>query len=292
MSVKPIVAATDGSEHSLQAVEWAAKEAVLRGAGLRIVAAAEMPPRMAAAGSSGSSLGGVADVLTRTRDQGLQAAAARAAAAGPGLLIDTDVLEAAPAQAVTDSGSGALMLVIGSRGAGAFTALVFGSVSRYAASHAPCPVVVVRDVPPSPHQHVGVGLGDVDRSAGTLTFAFEEAALRNASLTIMHAWEMPPVDISRAGESFTGPSAHHVEEETGKRLGAFLESWRSKYPDVTVTQDVVHGHPARALVGLSARADLVVIGRHTAHPDRPGPGAVRHAVLNHAHGPVVVVPSA
>jgi len=279
MSVKPIVAATDGSEHSLQAVEWAAKEAVLRGAGLRIVAAAEMPPRMAAAGSSGSSLGGVADVLTRTRDQGLQAAAARAAAAGPGLLIDTDVLEAAPAQAVTDSGSGALMLVIGSRGAGAFTALVFGSVSRYAASHAPCPVVVVRDVPPSPHQHVGVGLGDVDRSAGTLTFAFEEAALRNASLTIMHAWE--------------GPSPHEVDEETARQLGAFLESWRSKYPDVTVTQDVVHGHPARALVGLSARADLVVIGRHTGHPDRPGPGpgAVRHAVLNHAHGPVVVVPA-
>jgi len=126
---------------------------------------------------------------------------------------------------------------------------------------------------------VGVGLGDVDRSAGTLTFAFEEAALRNASLTIMHAWE--------------GPSPHEVDEETARQLGAFLESWRSKYPDVTVTQDVVHGHPARALVGLSARADLVVIGRHTGHPDRPGPGpgAVRHAVLNHAHGPVVVVPA-
>ena len=277
MTVKPIVAATDGSEHSLRAVEWAAKEAVLRGAGLRIVAAAEMPPRMAAAGSSGTGLGGVSDVLRRNRDEGLQAAAARAVAAAPDLLIDTDVLEDAPAQAVTDSGSGALMLVIGSRGAGAFTAAVFGSVSRYAASHAPCPVVVVRDVPPSLQQHVGVGLGDVDRSADTLTFAFEEAALRKASLTIMHAWE--------------GPSPHEVDEEAARQLGVFLEGWRSKYPDVTVAQDVVHGHPARALVGLSARADLVVIGRHTAHADRPGPGAVRHAVLNHAHGPVVVVPS-
>jgi nucleotide-binding universal stress UspA family protein len=291
MTAKPIVAATDGSEHSLRAVEWAAAEAVLRGAPLRIVAAAEMPPRMAAAGPSGTSLGGVSDVLRRNRDEGLEAAAARAVAAAPGLLIDTDVLVGPPAQAVTDSGSEALMLVIGSRGAGAFTALVFGSVSRYAASHAPCPVVVIRDVPPSPQQHVGVGLGDLDRSAGTLTFAFEEAALRKASLTVIHAWETPPVAISRAGESFTGPSAHHVAEEAGKQLGSFLESWRSKYPDVTVTQDVVHGHPARALVGLSARADLVVIGRHTAHAERPGPGAVRHAVLNHAHGPVVTVPS-
>ena len=31
MSAKPIVAATDGSEESLRAVDWAAREAVLRG---------------------------------------------------------------------------------------------------------------------------------------------------------------------------------------------------------------------------------------------------------------------
>jgi nucleotide-binding universal stress UspA family protein len=51
----------------------------------------------------------------------------------------------------------------------------------------------------------------------------------------------------------------------------------------------MHGHPGRALIGLSTRADLVVIGRHAGHLQ--GPGSVRHAVLNHAHGPVVIVPS-
>ena len=290
MTANLIVAATDGSEHSLQAVEWAAKEAVLRGAPLRIVSAAETLPRMSA-GPSGDDVDDVTDVLHHNRDQGLTAAAGRAAAAAPGLLIDTDVITGAPAEAVADSGSGALMLVVGSRGAGAFSALVFGSVSRYVSSHAPCPVVVVRDAPLSPQQHVGVGIGDLDTCADALTFAFEEAALRKASLTVIHAWEAPPVAISRAGESFTGPSRHHVEEEATKQLGGFLDGWRSNYPDVEVTQDVVHGHPARALVGLSARADLVVIGRHAAHAGRPGPGAVRHAVLNHAHGPVVTVPS-
>lgn len=64
------------------------------------------------------------------------------------------------------------------------------------------------------------------------------------------------------------------------------------YPDVQVSVEVVPGHPARALVGLSARADLVVIGRHAKHPSLQGPGAVRHAVLNHAHGTVVIVPAA
>ena len=60
------------------------------------------------------------------------------------------------------------------------------------------------------------------------------------------------------------------------------------YPDVSVSQDLVHGHPGQALADLSARADLVVLGRRSAHH---GPASVMHAVLSHAHGPVVAVPS-
>ena len=44
MAEKPIVAATDGSEESLRAVDWAAREAELRGLPLRIVSAAALPP--------------------------------------------------------------------------------------------------------------------------------------------------------------------------------------------------------------------------------------------------------
>src|SRR3984885_16188635 len=47
MTAGPIVAATDGSEESLRAVEWAGREAELRGLPLRIVSAAALPPRMA-----------------------------------------------------------------------------------------------------------------------------------------------------------------------------------------------------------------------------------------------------
>ena len=81
---------------------------------------------------------------SRRQDPWIKRIAGRAANAAHGVLIDTDPLTGPPAQAVVESGSGALMLVVGSRGAGAFAALLLGSVSRYAASHALCPVVVVR----------------------------------------------------------------------------------------------------------------------------------------------------
>ena len=121
MAAKPIVAGTDGSEESLRAVDWAAREAVLRGAPLRIVSAATLLPRMVSrAGPTESEYDTVTDVLLKDRDRALAAASARAAKMAPGVLIDTDELTGQPAQAITEAGSGALMLVVGSRGGGAF----------------------------------------------------------------------------------------------------------------------------------------------------------------------------
>ena len=94
MNANAIVAATDGSEESLRAVEWAAREAVLHGAPLRIASAASVPKmvllqirpdRDAAAG-----------FLREQRNRALAAAAARAAEIAPGLLIHTEPSRASP----------------------------------------------------------------------------------------------------------------------------------------------------------------------------------------------------
>ena len=74
MNVEPIVVGTDGSEESLQAVDWAAREAALRGAPLRIVAAAAAPPGMKSRAGAGD-YARVTDVLLGERDQALAAAA-------------------------------------------------------------------------------------------------------------------------------------------------------------------------------------------------------------------------
>ena len=288
MASKPIVAGTDGSEESLRAVDWAAREAALRGAPLRIVGTAGILPRMSPrAGASGSTYDTVTDVLDKDRDRALAAAAELAAKTAAGVLIDTDELTGPTAQAVTAAGSGALMLVLGSRGIGAFTALLLGSVSRYAAAHASSPVVVVRDESPAPHQLIGVGIADIESCRDALTFALEEASLRHAGLHAIHAWHTPQSDITRAGPVPTESGAQ-AAADAASQLAGLLDECGAKYPDVKVTHEVVHGHPGRALVGLSARADLVVIGRRAG---APGPGSVRHALLNHAHGPAAVVPS-
>jgi nucleotide-binding universal stress UspA family protein len=277
MNVKPIVVGTDGSEESLRAAEWAADEAILHAVPLRIVSAALLPPVMTAP-QIRPDRDRVADFIRSERDLALDAAASRAARVAPGLVIMTDPVAGPPAQGVATSGSGAAMLVVGSRGAGAFTALTLGSVSRYVAAHAPCPVVVVRDLLPAASGLVGVGMGDLDDCADLLTFAFDEASLRKAAVLAIHAWP---------GSAPESPAA----AAAGARLAELMGSWASKYPGVPVSQQIVPGHPARALIGLSARADLVVIGRHGEHPGPHGPGPIRHAVLSHAHGPVAVIPS-
>ena len=70
--------------------------------------------------------------------------------------------------------------------------------------------------------------------------------------------------ISRAWPSAADLAA--IQADAARQLAGLLDTWRNKYPDVPVSQDVVPGHTGRALVGLSARANLVVIGRHAEHP--------------------------
>jgi nucleotide-binding universal stress UspA family protein len=75
-----------------------------------------------------------------------------------------------------------------------------------------------------------------------------------------------------------------------RALAETLAGWKDSYPGVVIRPDLVRGHPAQVLSEYSARADLVVIGRHGGL-SRPAVGSIQHAVLHHARGPVAIVPS-
>ena len=274
MAAKPVVVGVDGSEPSLLAVDWAAREAVRRKAPLRIVSVPAMPPRMHPGREQT-----VASEIEESSAQALATAVSRSNQAAPDLLIDTDLLSGPPAMAIADSGSGAQLVVVGDRGMGGFAALLLGSVSRYVATHAPCPAIVVRGQDTGgDRQEIAVGVRDPKESAAALAFAFEEAALRGATLVAVHSWHS-----SLPGDHET------IAAEASQALGEALPDWRLKYPSVVVQQDVPRGHPGQVLVDYSARTDLVVIGRHGSGRG-PGIGSIQHALLTHASGPVAIIP--
>ncbi len=286
---RPVVVAVDGSAASMRAAEWAAAEAVRRTAPLRIVSAPGLLPPMR--GYQASST--VGNALRGMAARALANAVDRVAEVAPGLLVETGLLDGPPAVAVSDSGAGAQLLVVGHRAAGGFAALVPGSVSRHVATHAPCPVVVVHEETAAVHREIVVGVRDPDHADAALGFAFEEAALRGANLTAVHAMTCfapgaaPSVPRARAARDAAADAA---QAAAGQHLAEVLRGWRQKYPEVPAAQDVVRRHPAHVLASLSARADLVVIGRHGI-AGVPEGSSLQHAVLGHARGPVAVVPA-
>ena len=268
MSSKPVVVGVDGSEGSLRAAEWAAGEAARRKLALRIVSAPAPLPRMPSPYVREST---IADALRDAASQHLSLAAERAGEVTQGLAIETGLLSGPPGIALEGCGPDASMLVLGARGAGGFGTMTLGSVSRHAAAHASCPVVV--------------GIRDPEDAQEALALAFEEAALRGAELLVVHAWLwIPPGLHGRAGIAF---DPEMISAAASGQLDDLLSAWREKYPAVPVSPKVLHGHPARILAGLSARADLTVLGKHSA----PSLGSIWSVVLGHAHGPVAIVPS-
>jgi nucleotide-binding universal stress UspA family protein len=134
-----IVVGVDGSEPSRQALRWAADQAKLTGAELNVVTTWEYPPTLGWAPPYPSDFDPNQDAR-----KALQDTVKAVLGSDPGVVVHHVVKEGHPAFVLTEAAQGAALLVVGSRGHGAFAGMLLGSVSEYCASHAPCPVVVVR----------------------------------------------------------------------------------------------------------------------------------------------------
>ena len=240
--------------------------------------------------------GEIATALRGIAARALDAAITRCEEVAPGLPVTTGLLSGEPARGRRrGSGSDASMLVVGARGAGGFAAMILGSVSRYVASRAPCPVVVVREESMAVHREIAVGIRDPQDTGERWRSRSRKprCAARTWSPSTPGTGSPPRRAPRRPRPPALRPDdPARISAEADRQLAAALVAWRDKYPAVNVRRDVIHGHPARVLASYSARADLVVLGRH-GHPEGTGPGigSIQHAVLDHAHGPVAVIPS-
>jgi len=133
-----IVAGIDGSASSLRALEWAARQAELTDATLEVIAAWEWPSAL-----GWSSIPNNYDPQQDTRKE-LESLITPLRAAHPHLEVTSKIVEGHPAPVLVEESRGADLLVVGSRGHGAFVGMLIGSTSEHCVANAACPVVVFR----------------------------------------------------------------------------------------------------------------------------------------------------
>ncbi|WP_250404154.1 universal stress protein [Streptomyces cellostaticus] len=283
---RTVTAGLDGSPESRAAVEWAAREALLRRLPLKIV---NVRWPGAAEGTGGVPPEAAEGVRLRH----------------PGVEVVTDQFTGDPADALTEAAAAAELMVLGSHGLGPVGGFLLGSVSLAVIARAERPVVLVRageqaadehrpdpsGVPSAgaPFRPVVLGLDTGAPDDTLLEFAFDAAACRDTALRVVHGWNEPPGSVHPLGGDAGAHAAHARAQATV--LTRLLSPWRQKFPDVEVIEASRCGSAARVLVGAARDAALVVVGRRV----RTGPlgarvGHVTHAVLHHVEAPVAVVP--
>jgi len=254
-----ILVGVDGSASSNAAVRWAAHTAGMRNVALRLVHVGTSPaittvmvpvPTEFEEWQDTQTHQIIDDALVLVEGVGSRTGA-------PVRIAGTDIYHAAPVPTLIDLSKGAEMIVVGTRGMGAFRRGLLGSVSTGLVHHGHCPVAVIHDGPAPPaHLPVLVGVDGSPVSIEATGIAFAEASRRGVDLVAVHAWSddslfaVPGVDWTAVAEG--------EEEVLAERLAGAAED----YPDVTVHRVVVRDQPARYLAEQSQAAQLLVVGSH------------------------------
>jgi nucleotide-binding universal stress UspA family protein len=285
----PIVAATDGSEESLAATQWAAVAAARRGERLCIVHVVDYPgPAPHAQPIRHERPAPFRHGLPHHARSVLAKASRRAAGGAPGIDVHAVAVYGHADQVLTAMTARAPLLAIGTRGARRSPGQRLGSVARRLAGQARCPVVLVTADTSPAFDEIVVGTDGSAHAAAALEFGFGEAELREARLTALCIWAYPhkaQLESSHDWMLSAGPANPHATA----RLARQVAPWRRMHPGVLVTEDTVHGEPGRVLAFASGHADLIVVDERDGAGSAPGPGSVACELLQHTHCPVAVV---
>jgi nucleotide-binding universal stress UspA family protein len=279
-----IVVGVDGSEHSMAALEWAAVQAQRTGVDLEVVAAFGPGYRFLSRSEADKCM-----------QEDVAEAMVRAEKLAPGVDITSTTFEGPPETGLITEGSGADLLVVGSRGLGGFKCLLLGSVSRACVHRARCPVVVVAQPGPASDalmterdersHRIVVGIDGSPSSIAALEWAANQAELTGASLEVLMTWEW----LTGYGWSPINPDFDQ-ERVCQTALSDHLKPVRDAHPGISIQAAAIEGHPAPLLVKASEGADLLVVGSR-GHGEFVGVllGSVSEHCVTNAHCPVLVL---
>lgn len=294
--VRPIVVGVDGTPESEFALRWATEEAKLRGLPVRVVNVYEWPPMtpLSVPVSAPLAVGvpPIAEAPEPAKRVLEDAVAYVRDRVGAAQVTSMQVFgRRRAAEILMSESEQAGLLVVGSRSRSALASVVLGSVSSAVAAHAHCPVMVVRSGRTGPtNERIVVGVDGSEESDRALAFGFEEAALRECHLEVVHCWQP-----AQADELAVWTAARTEKERQARRhwLRSEVAPYEQKYPTVHVTTAVLDGRAAPLLTVRSQTARLVVVGSR-GHGGLVGLvlGSVSQALLHHAHCSVIVVRSA
>jgi nucleotide-binding universal stress UspA family protein len=138
-----------------------------------------------------------------------------------------------------------------------------------------------------------VGIDGSHHSTRTLEWALKEAALQDAHLTVLTVHSVPaspwtgnPVLLERDADD----QEKMLNAAEGFTLNVASQLGEARPDSVTVR--AISGYPAKELIDESRDADLVVVGSRGAGGfANLMLGSVSSQVVEHAHCPVVVVPT-
>jgi nucleotide-binding universal stress UspA family protein len=197
------------------------------------------------------------------------------------------VYEGHPAHVLESCAGPETALVVGRRGVGELKHRVVGWVSRYLATHAAGPVIVVPEGwSPRPTRSIVVGFDGSEYSQAALAWALEiappHAEVRALVAVDVIPWLRPELVLERHPDEIA--AARH-------RINAAADAVDP--PDSRASREFVIEGPRRAFTQALESADLVVVGpRGIGGLARMLLGSVTTWLLHESPCPVAVIPSA
>ena len=138
-----IIVGVDGSEISRRALDWAVREAGLRGAALTVLAVHQVATNhWTGTAELYPADQPMTETMRRAAEEAVQKAVSQAGEQAPAS-VTVRAVSGLPAQELLGASSDADLVVVGTNSGGGLSQMLLGSVTNKVVNHAACPVVVI-----------------------------------------------------------------------------------------------------------------------------------------------------